>query len=240
MVSSVCGAVSGIPTVAVYSATKAFEKTFSTSLAKELEPFGVGMTCLLPGAVRNTEFRSRSNSRDALCWKLPFYLKSPHQVAEMGVRALLRGETEVTPGWMNRLFLKVLQPALPPRIHNLIAETMWNPVHFPFSKQSDLLDSNLRANRNSALPSKSSANLRRFMLEPLPRLLQLEERFSSSPDAPKTPDFPLQPNMPGSNATDVTQPGSNGTCTSNESLNAESLPERGNVTSENSLSGSSQ
>ncbi|ACI65784.1 predicted protein, partial [Phaeodactylum tricornutum CCAP 1055/1] len=51
VVSSICAAVAGLPTVAVYAATKAFENTLSLSMAKELEPFGVGVTCLMPGAV---------------------------------------------------------------------------------------------------------------------------------------------------------------------------------------------
>jgi len=132
LVSSVCGAVGGIATVAVYAATKAFENSFGAAIGKELEPYGVGVTCLLPGAVRGTEFRSRSNSQEALCWKIPFYSKTPSSVAECGVRAMLRGDTEVMPGVLNRLFVKVVKPILPQRMHNLIAEIMWNPLQLPF------------------------------------------------------------------------------------------------------------
>lgn len=137
MVSSICGAVSGIATVAVYSATKAFENSFGISIGKELEPYGVGVTCLLPGAVRGTEFKSRSNSQEALCWKLPFYTKTAPSVAELGVRALLRGDTEVTPGVLNRMFLKVFKPVMPPRLHNLVAEIMWNPLQLPFRRTTE-------------------------------------------------------------------------------------------------------
>lgn len=131
MVSSVCGAVAGIPSVAVYSATKAFEKTLSISMAKELEKFGVGMTCLIPGAVSETDFRKRSHAEDALCWKIPYYPKSARCVAEVGVRAMLMGDSEVTPGWMNRAFLKVLMPIVPQRLHNWVAEIMWSPINLP-------------------------------------------------------------------------------------------------------------
>lgn len=136
MVSSVCGAVSGIATVAVYSATKAFENSFGISIGKELEPHGVGVTCLLPGAVRGTEFQKRSNSQEALCWKIPFYTKTAPFVAEWGVRAMLRGDTEVTPGVLNRMFLKVFKPVMPQRLHNLIAEIMWNPLQLPFQRNN--------------------------------------------------------------------------------------------------------
>jgi short chain dehydrogenase len=132
IVSSICGAVDGIATVAVYSATKAFENSFGIALGKELEPYGVGVTCLLPGAVRGTEFRSRSKSQEALCWKLPFYAKTASSVAESGIRAVLRGDSEVTPGLLNRIFLKGLKPVVPQRLHNLMAEIMWNPLSLPF------------------------------------------------------------------------------------------------------------
>jgi hypothetical protein len=136
LVSSICGAVSGIATVAVYAATKAFENSFGAAIGKELEPYGVGVTCLIPGAVRGTEFRSRSNAHDALCWKIPFYSKTPSAVAECGVRALLCGDTEVTPGVLNRLFLKVVKPVLPQRLHNLVAEIMWNPLQLSFRRRN--------------------------------------------------------------------------------------------------------
>ena len=131
MLSSICGAVAGLPTVAVYAATKAFENSLALGLAKELEPHGVGVTCVMPGAVRDTDFKTRSKSEEALCWKIPFYTKTPQQVAEMAVRATLRGDTESTPGWQNRVFLKVMKPALPQRIHNIIAEMAWNPLRLP-------------------------------------------------------------------------------------------------------------
>jgi short-subunit dehydrogenase len=136
LVSSVCGAVNGIATVAVYAATKAFENSLGAAIGKELEPYGVGLTCLMPGAVRGTEFRSRSNAQEALCWKLPFCTKTPPAVAESGVRALLRGDTEVTPGVLNRLFLKVFKPMLPQRMLNLLAEIMWNPLQLHLRRKN--------------------------------------------------------------------------------------------------------
>ena len=130
-VSSVVGAVSAGPTVALYAATKAFEKVLGLSLAKELEPYGVGVTCLMPGAVRDTDFRSSSDTKEALCWKLPYYTRSPATVAQQGIRALLAGDVEVTPGWQNRAFLKVFQPAMPQRLHNILVEIAWNPPRVP-------------------------------------------------------------------------------------------------------------
>ncbi|CAB9501870.1 Testosterone 17-beta-dehydrogenase 3 [Seminavis robusta] len=131
MVSSVVGAVAAGPTVAMYAATKAFEKTLGLSLAKELELFGVGVTCLMPGAVKDTDFRSTSSTHEALCWKLPGYPKTAATVAQLGVTALLTGDVEVTPGWQNRAFLKVFQPAMPSRLHNILVEIAWNEPYIP-------------------------------------------------------------------------------------------------------------
>jgi short chain dehydrogenase len=136
IVSSLSSTAVGIRSVAVYSATKAFERTLCNSLSLDLEPFGVGVTCLVPGAVRDTEFGVRSSSEQALVWRLPLCTCTPQQVAAQGVRAMLRGESEVIVGVLNRIFAKVLQPLLPQRLHNLVATVMWNPLYIPhFSSQ---------------------------------------------------------------------------------------------------------
>ena len=191
LVSSICGAVNGIATVAVYAATKAYENSFGAGLGKELEPYGIGVTSLMPGAVRGTEFRSRSNSQEALCWKLPFYSKSAPSVAESGVRALLRGDTEVTPGVLNRLFVKVLKPVLPQRMHNLLAEVMWNPLQWPFQSRvnqkipADLLETNEQPMVESNSSTVDVPNELRHPIivrpqqfwstQPSPRILHIEE-----------------------------------------------------------------
>lgn len=72
-VSSMTGAVPGGPGVAAYAATKAYEKSLSLSMGRELERHGVGVTCLMPGAVKGTSFAKASRWEDALCWKIPFY-----------------------------------------------------------------------------------------------------------------------------------------------------------------------
>ena len=132
MVSSICGATAGIPTVAVYAATKAFVNVLSLGVGQEMEPYGVGVTCVMPGAVKDTEFKSRSDSDQALCWKIPFYPKTPQRVAEQGVKALLRGETESTPGWENRFFLKVLKPAVPVRAKSSVKIYLFANYYVPY------------------------------------------------------------------------------------------------------------
>ncbi|GFH54830.1 hypothetical protein CTEN210_11307 [Chaetoceros tenuissimus] len=127
-VSSVAGAVPGVPGVACYSATKAYEKVLAHSMGRELEKYGVGVTCLLPGAVKGTEFASRSNLEKALAFRIPFYAMKAPDVASRAVRAMLSGDAEVIPGWHNRLFLKVLSPILPQRLTASIAEISFAPL----------------------------------------------------------------------------------------------------------------
>ena len=131
-VSSIVGAVNAGPRVATYAATKAFEKSLSLSLGKELEQYGCGVTCLMPGAVKGTAFKSSSNTDDALCWKIPFYPAIAQDVAHRGVRAMLEGDPEVCPGILNKVFLRVLTPMLPQRLTTLIVETAWNPLRLPW------------------------------------------------------------------------------------------------------------
>lgn len=128
IVSSVIGVAYAGPTVAAYAATKSFEKVLGLSMAKELEVYGVGVTCLLPGAVGDSNFRATSGSGQALCWKIPYYVKSCEDVADQGIRALLQGDLETIPGWQNRAFAKVMLPILPQRGLTLMTEAAWNPI----------------------------------------------------------------------------------------------------------------
>jgi short-subunit dehydrogenase len=128
IVSSVVGISYAGPTVAAYAATKAFEKVLGLSMAKELEVYGVGVTCLLPGAVGDSSFRKSSGSGNALCWKVPFYVRSCETVADQGIRAMLGGDLEVIPGWQNRAFAKIMLPILPQRAITVITEAAWNPI----------------------------------------------------------------------------------------------------------------
>jgi Short-chain dehydrogenases of various substrate specificities len=129
-VSSVIGATPGGPGVATYAATKSYEKSLAQSMGRELEKYGVGVTCIMPGAVRGTDFAVKSNCADSACWKFPCYSMSTPNVAARGVRALLSGDSEIIPGWHNRLFLKVFSPLLPPRLTTSIVGFSFSPFQF--------------------------------------------------------------------------------------------------------------
>jgi hypothetical protein len=156
VVSSLCGTAAGIGSVAVYSATKAFERSLCNSLSLEMEPYGVGVTSLVPGAVRDTDFKARSQCAQALVWKVPLCSTTAPVVASQGVKAMLRGETEVIVGLASRVFAKVLHPLLPQRLHNLVATIAWNPVRLPFASPPRKSDS--PGASAAASPSTTSAS----------------------------------------------------------------------------------
>ena len=128
-VSSVTGATPGSPSVAVYGATKAFERSLASSLGSELEASGVGVTCLIPGAVGETSFASRSGVDDAVCFRVPGYAVTAEKVAGEGVRAMMVGYPEAFPDWINRAFVRVGVPVLPVRFANAICQFAWGPWH---------------------------------------------------------------------------------------------------------------
>eukprot|EP00978_Attheya_sp_CCMP212_P019651 scaffold55289_cov53-Attheya_sp.AAC.2 len=172
-VSSVMGAVPAGPQVATYAATKAFEKTLSISMGRELANYGVGVTCLVPGAVGGTTFRQASNSEEAVCWKIPFYPLAAPDVAGAGVRALLSGESEVCPGWMNRSFLRVMQPMIPQRLTTSIVEFFWNPLTVPVSRMaSPIKDEEIDSPLSTPLDGSRPNDSQSISVEP-PRELEL-------------------------------------------------------------------
>lgn len=99
-VSSIAGAAPG-PLVSVYSATKAFVTSFTQALQHELEPQGVSVSCLVPGATF-TEFSHTSRAKNAMAFTVPGLAMSAERVARAGVEGMLRGDVLVVPvsaGW---------------------------------------------------------------------------------------------------------------------------------------------
>ena len=60
------------PTDAVYSATKAYIKSFSNALCGELGKTGIKITTLCPGATK-TEFAAKANIQNILLFKIEDY-----------------------------------------------------------------------------------------------------------------------------------------------------------------------
>lgn len=98
-----------LPTSAVYSGAKHFERAFSEALAEELADEGVTVTALCPGATA-TGFMEQGNFEEAAYEDDD--LMDPATVAEVGYEGLMNGERVVVPGAVNkfRVFLRRLLP----------------------------------------------------------------------------------------------------------------------------------
>jgi short-subunit dehydrogenase len=85
---------------AVYNASKAFPDSFSFALRHELMDSGISVTYLMPGATE-TEFFERADMMDT---KVGTAKKdNPADVAQIGFKAMMKGEGDVVSGWHNKL-----------------------------------------------------------------------------------------------------------------------------------------
>ena len=85
---------------AVYNGTKAFIDSFSFALRNELKDTEITVTCLMPGATETDLFERA----DMLDTKVGQGKKDdPAMVAEVGFKAMMKGEGDVVSGWKNKL-----------------------------------------------------------------------------------------------------------------------------------------
>lgn len=94
-------AYQSVPTLALYSATKAAILSFSRALRWELKGGPVSVTCLSPGPT-DTGFAKRAGM-DKLADLAEKFNMTADEVAEAGVKALLAGKAEFIPGFLNKL-----------------------------------------------------------------------------------------------------------------------------------------
>jgi uncharacterized protein len=91
-----------LPTMATYSASKAFVLHFSQAIAADLAGTGVSVTALCPGPVKTEFIDAASLEREASA--LPeFVWESSPDVADAGVRGMESAKGVVIPGMLNRL-----------------------------------------------------------------------------------------------------------------------------------------
>jgi short-subunit dehydrogenase len=88
------------PLLAVYHASKAFVLSFTEALAVELEDTKITATALCPGAT-DTDFFPKAGMLDTKAFqKGP--VMAPRKVAELGYKALMRGDRTVVAGGANK------------------------------------------------------------------------------------------------------------------------------------------
>lgn len=101
------------PGIAIYSATKAYLKSFGKSFSYEMRPFGVTVTTVCPAAVDTglyplTERLRRNLRRIGL-------IRTPEWMVRRSLRALFKGRRTFSPGLTNAL-LPPLIAILPARL----------------------------------------------------------------------------------------------------------------------------
>lgn len=84
------------PGIALYGASKHYLRSFAAALREELAVYGVGVTCLAPGATA-TDLYAQTGVPVALARRLGV-MKDPAMVARAGVRAMFAGRALVVPG----------------------------------------------------------------------------------------------------------------------------------------------
>lgn len=100
-VSSIAGG-QPLPYENIYAATKAFVTTFSQGLYKELEPYGIGVTALLPGLVRTNLFEASGGQESVE--KMPEFLwMDAKEVAEIALKATQNKKPICVPGAVNKV-----------------------------------------------------------------------------------------------------------------------------------------
>lgn len=101
------------PGIAIYSASKAYLKSFGKSLSYEMKPYGVTVTTVCPAAVDTGLYKLSDKMRKAgRCLGL---VQRPETLVNRALRALDRGRRTYSPGIMNVL-LPPLVKLLPARL----------------------------------------------------------------------------------------------------------------------------
>ncbi len=101
------------PGIAVYSASKAYVKSFSRSLSYELRPYGICVLAVCPSAIDTGLYPLGERMRKVL--RRIGILRSPEWLARRALRALRHGRRCISPGVTNYL-VPLLVALLPSRL----------------------------------------------------------------------------------------------------------------------------
>ena len=109
------------PGITVYSATKAYLKSFGRSLSYELKPYGVGVTTVCPAAIATPLYRL-DEKKMALGVRLGL-IRTPRWLVRKALRALFRKRRVHSPAFMN-----VWLPALIGLLPGSVVAWLWKKL----------------------------------------------------------------------------------------------------------------
>ncbi|MBP5721615.1 MAG: SDR family NAD(P)-dependent oxidoreductase [Bacteroidales bacterium] len=99
-----------VPGITVYSASKAYLRSFGRSLSYELKPYGVGMTTVCPAAIATPLYRLDPKwMKLGICIGL---IRTPRWLVRRSLRAMFRGRRVLSPAFMN-IWLPAIIAMLP-------------------------------------------------------------------------------------------------------------------------------
>ncbi len=116
------GAYQGVPYMATYAASKAFDLLFAEALAEEVKRYGVRVCALCPGPT-TSEFQDVAGVPQQMAMGME---ERADQVARTGLRALAAGEHSVISGFTNWLGVEI-QRVTPRRFVTYAAEKLFRP-----------------------------------------------------------------------------------------------------------------
>ena len=90
------------PGIAHYGSSKGYLRSFATALREELRPWGVKVTCVMPGAVATNLYRHTSTPVETA--KKYRVMMAPEDVARIAVNAMFAGKANVVPGMVSKVF----------------------------------------------------------------------------------------------------------------------------------------
>ena len=110
-----------VPGITIYSATKAYLRSFGRSFSYELKPYGVGMTTICPAAIATPLYRlsdklMRLGVRSGL-------IRTPTWLVRRALRAMFRKRRVVSPGLMN-----IRLPALIALLPGWLVACLWKKL----------------------------------------------------------------------------------------------------------------
>jgi short-subunit dehydrogenase len=89
------------PGIAHYGSSKGYLRSFATSLREELRPWGVKVTCVMPGAVATNLYgHTTVPVQTAVKYKV---MMTPEDVARKAMKAMFRGRANLIPGPMSKI-----------------------------------------------------------------------------------------------------------------------------------------
>lgn len=114
-----------VPYLNIYAASKAFVLSFTRGLQYELKDSTISVSCLSPGST-DTDFVNRARMGAYIRKTAQRFNMTPQSVAQIAIIGLFRGQTEIIPGFSNRLNAW-LPKFFPKRLVEKIAGKIYKP-----------------------------------------------------------------------------------------------------------------